>query len=591
MGHMRARLAAIGVLAALGASGGAGVARADGGPIMPLSEVQAGMSCTGYTVVQGTTISSFDVSVIGIVNQSAGQGARIFVSVSGPAVAASGIAEGFSGSPVYCPAPNGTMENIGAISEGVGQYGNNVGLVTPIRLMLGEPVHPPASAPHTDFKTRPLLGPLTIRGLSPSLLAIVQKAGRRAGRPVVAAPDSGYIPSFPVQQLVPGASVAASYSTGVVQTGAIGTVTYRDGNDVYVFGHELDGAGARSLYLQDAYVFGVIDNPDPTLAPSYKLASPGHTLGTITSDTPNAVIGTVGAPPAQIPVDVTAHDLDTGQTVTEDSDVADETAVGFPLGTSLLDLVAPLAIGQAAIDVYNGPPASESGRMCLTIHLRERSTALHFCNRYVGIGVPGDGGEGPPEVSNGAATDAASALSLLDSVQFATLHVTSVSANITAASGLAEATILGASAPHGPLKRGELIPVSLRVQRFRSSIRTIKLHVRVPRGVHGKVPMLIKGAPALSSGGAAAELIDEITISLGDFAPGSQSPPKSLTDLKRQFAAIPGYDGIRVRVGAHGTPKHAYRDPSQLITGNATVILNVAGGGRHHHTRHKNKKS
>ena len=38
------------------------------------------------------------------------------------------------------------MLNTGAISEGIGQYGNNVGLATPIEQMLGEPVVPPASA-------------------------------------------------------------------------------------------------------------------------------------------------------------------------------------------------------------------------------------------------------------------------------------------------------------------------------------------------------------------------------------------------------------------------------------------------------------
>jgi len=42
----------------------AGTALADGGPIMPLSQVQPGMSCIGQTVVQGTTISSFNVQVI-----------------------------------------------------------------------------------------------------------------------------------------------------------------------------------------------------------------------------------------------------------------------------------------------------------------------------------------------------------------------------------------------------------------------------------------------------------------------------------------------------------------------------------------------
>jgi hypothetical protein len=213
----------------------------DGGPIMPLSEVQPGMVCTGETVVQGTTISSFTVSVIDIVEQ-AGEGPMILVQVSGPAVDQSGIAEGFSGSPVYCPDSSGTPENAGAISATVGQYGNNVGLVTPIQTMLGEPVLPPASAPALRAKTRLVLGPLTVGGLSPSLLSLVQRAGERAGRTVTAEPGDGAL-DFPVQQLVPGASVAASYSTGDVSTGAIGTVTYTNGNSVYAFGHELDGAG------------------------------------------------------------------------------------------------------------------------------------------------------------------------------------------------------------------------------------------------------------------------------------------------------------------------------------------------------------
>lgn len=575
---MRARLAAIAFVAVLGVSTGTAVAQTTGGPIMPLSQVQAGMSCTGYTVVQGTTISSFDVDILGIVNQEAGQGARIFVSVSGPAVAASGIAEGFSGSPVYCPATDGTMENIGAISEGVGQYGNNVGLVTPIQQMLGEPVYPPASAPHTDFRTRPLLGPLTFGGLSPVLMALVQKAGDKADRQVVAAPSGagGYIPDFPVQQLVPGASVAASYSTGVIQSGAVGTVTYRDGNDVYMFGHELDAAGRRSLYLQDAYVFGVIDNPDPTLEPSYKLAAPGHTLGTITSDTPNAVIGTVGAPPGQIPVNVTAHDLDTGQTITEDTDVADETDVGYPLGSSLLDMVAPLAVGQAAIDVYNGPPANESGTMCLTIQLREKNTRLHFCDRYVGTGAAGDGADAPPEVSTDAMNDVTSGLSLLDAEQFATLHVTSVTADIRAARGLAEATILGASAP-SVARAGARIPIKLRIQLYRSSYRTIVLHVRVPRNAHGIEPLVIKGAPALIPGSSDddEEISEELTEVLGGLGGPTAAPPRSLAQLRKQFAAIPGYDGISVKLGLHANSKHAYRDPSLLITGDASVLLDV----------------
>ena len=76
-----------------------------------------------------------------------------------------------------------------------------------------------------------------------------------------------------MQPLVPGASVAAAYGAGSIPVGAVGTVTYRDGQTVYAFGHPLDGAGRRSLILQDAFVYYVVANPN-TATTSYKLAAP-----------------------------------------------------------------------------------------------------------------------------------------------------------------------------------------------------------------------------------------------------------------------------------------------------------------------------
>src|SRR5205085_6265558 len=103
----------------------------------------------------------------------------------------------------------------------------------------------------------PLRGPLSVGGLSPAVMNLLQRAADRAGRAVMSAPAAPET-SFPVQSLVPGASVATAYSTGAVPVGAIGTVTYRDVQNVYAFGHELDGAGRRSLLLQDAYVYDVV---------------------------------------------------------------------------------------------------------------------------------------------------------------------------------------------------------------------------------------------------------------------------------------------------------------------------------------------
>src|SRR5690606_29530560 len=104
-----------------------------GDPTMPLSQVQAGMQCTGYSVIHGTEISSFDVQVLEVAagDATGGQG-RILVQASGPAVDATGLGPGFSGSPIYCPDGAGVQRVIGAISEAIGEFGGLVVLATPI---------------------------------------------------------------------------------------------------------------------------------------------------------------------------------------------------------------------------------------------------------------------------------------------------------------------------------------------------------------------------------------------------------------------------------------------------------------------------
>src|SRR4051812_18491507 len=92
---------------------------AAGDPVMPLAEVQAGTHCTGYSVVRGTDISTFDVEVLDVVDGDPDEtGPRILVQVSGPAVDATGIGPGFSGSPIYC---GGRAS--GGVSEAVREVG------------------------------------------------------------------------------------------------------------------------------------------------------------------------------------------------------------------------------------------------------------------------------------------------------------------------------------------------------------------------------------------------------------------------------------------------------------------------------------
>jgi hypothetical protein len=433
-------------------------------------------------------------------------------------------------------------------------------------------VLPPASAPRLAVRGRPLLGPLAFGGLSASWMKLVQRAGARAGRSVLAVPSSGAA-QFPVQSLDPGAAVAAAYSTGAVPVGAIGTVTYRNGQNVYAFGHELDGAGRRSLLLQDAYVYRVINNPSPGPDTSYKLAVAGHTLGTVTGDAPSAVIGRVGPAPPMTPVVVAAHDGDTGRTLTLNTQVADETDVGMPTGSSLLSLVAPLAVGQAATQIYDGPPANESGRMCVTVTIRESAAPLGFCNRYVGTGTPGDQGDSPPEVALSAAADLSTALGLIDSVQFASIHATRLAATIDARRGLAQARIVSAHARH-KVAAGKPVTISLRVRVYRGPLRTIHLRVRVPRGAHGRLLAKISNAAsAPSAQSLGSQLAQALSQAFGVGGLGEPGP-SSIPALRAAFAGTSVYDGLVVRFKGHA-PIRAYLDPNLLVVGQAKLEFRV----------------
>src|SRR3954469_15587732 len=133
-----------------------------GEPIMPLTQVHKGMRCTGLSVIQGTDISSFDVEVIDVVSGDPGeQQPLILVRVSGPAVDATGIAEGFSGSPISCPDDQGVQRVAGAIAYSTADYGGHVVLATPIEAMLGQKVDRPAGTRQVK-RYRALRSPISI---------------------------------------------------------------------------------------------------------------------------------------------------------------------------------------------------------------------------------------------------------------------------------------------------------------------------------------------------------------------------------------------------------------------------------------------
>jgi hypothetical protein len=586
---MRARLLAAATLAAclLPAS-----TAAAGDPIMPLSQVQAGMQCTGYSVVQGTTISSFDVDVLDVIDgDPLSDGPRILVEASGPAVDATGIGPGFSGSPIYCPDGAGTSRNIGAISTSIGDYGGKVVLATPIEAMLANPTDPPlprdagdgtAASPRAASAmrrmrregTKPLLGPITISGVSPQLGKAIEATGRRIGRPIIAVP-AGPLGSFPVQTLQPGSAVSVGYSSGDLRLGAVGTVAYTDAGKVWSFGHSFEAAGPRNLFLQDAYIFRVVNDPNASLTGgSYKLGVAGHDVGTLSNDAFSAVVGTVGALPRSTQVRAIGSDHDTGVSKTVETSIADETDVDNPTGFSALGSVAPLAIAQAAGGVMRSAPGRLTGRMCLRITFAERpKRPARFCNRYLSSSIfdPTLGPLGNPIAFN-AAMDAQTAFSLIDVYEGRTPHVSNVHAEIETRRGERLAFLRRIRAPRR-VKPGKMATLRVTMQRLRGGNLTKRYRVRIPRGAKPGTRR------TLTLSGFQQESFDEdlLAILFGFDAEGEEESfgPARLSDLIAGISALGRWDGVEVRLA--GRDRRAFKDDDLVITGEARTMVRIAG--------------
>jgi hypothetical protein len=551
---MRVRLATI---TALLASAVVPATSSAAEPIMKLADVRAGMACSALSVVRGTTPAEFQIEVIDVLRAEAdANGARILFRASGAAVDATGIGPGFSGSPIYCPDASGTRRVAGAISEGIGQWGNHVALATPIEEVLGVPAIAPQARKATALlrSARPLANPLTVSGVSGRVGRALTMAAREAGVPLLAAPAAPSLPYAPYD-LLPGTSIAAGLSTGDVALGAIGTVTYRDGDRVWAFGHPLEAQGRRSLPLLDAYVYSVIDNPiGDGLLGTYKLAAAGRGVGTLTNDGLGAIAGRLGRLPSTIPLQVHARNEATGRTRTLNVGVADERALG--LGSSL-DEIGMIAASDAMVSVLGAAPERFGSSMCVRVSVRQRRKPLRFCQHYFdGFGPIGD---------------LSSAFSMIDSYEFGPLGIRSISVRLRIRPTVREAFIVKARAPRR-VRRGQRIRVRLTLQRPRStSRRQVSFPYRVPRDADKGLNLLtIRGIGGDDGLAALEEFFVEFL-----FGGGGGGQTRSVGELAAKVAALGVPDGVRATLARKGKGPVVYRSGDVLIRGKTQLPLLV----------------
>ena len=388
-------------------------------PTMPLSQVQAGMRCTGYSVIRGTEISSFDVQVLDVAaGEGTGGSGRILFEASGPAIDATGLGPGFSGSPIYCPGGDGVARVIGAVSESINEYGGKVALATPIEAILGTPVDVPgrpsaAATPAGATAARARTGAPARRRvtLSPGCdrareraadgLAADRQRRERAGgeaphRGGREGRSAGADGPARAARVVPRADAATRFGgrRRVLQRRHPHQLDryrrLRRRRSVWVFGHALEGVGRRALLLQDAYVFRVVNNPLQLgqIGATYKLASSGHDLGTVSSDGFSAVAGRTGGLPHTVPVQAITQDTDSKTMRTSPRRLP--TRRPWTCRAGARGRRRRAAGGRAGRRRGARQHArAADGRDVRAHRPRGAEKPLRFCNRYVGLRRPG----------------------------------------------------------------------------------------------------------------------------------------------------------------------------------------------------------
>ncbi|MEI6285566.1 MAG: SpoIVB peptidase S55 domain-containing protein [Bacillota bacterium] len=302
--------------------------------IMPIDQIKIGMQGVAKTVVYGSRIDEFNVEVLGVLKGKGPSGDLILVRTSGALIdQTGGIAEGMSGSPVYI---NGKL--VGAVAYGWGFADHKIGMLTYIGDMLKildfpDTVRPAVKEPEqpgisdADFNkniedmiakiraqlknnnnesdTTIVVNPkmkLFTGGFSDQAVKTLQK--RLNDFEIVNYSASDLPSGVVLSPLKPGATIGAELVRGDTTMGALGTVTYVDGNKVLAFGHPFLKKGAVDLIMTNGYIFQVVNSLDS----AFKMGVAGEPVGIINQDRGAGIAGKIGSFPGVVPLTVSIDD-------------------------------------------------------------------------------------------------------------------------------------------------------------------------------------------------------------------------------------------------------------------------------------------
>jgi len=530
---------------------------------LPVTEVKEGMRGVARTVFRGSEAEEFSVEILGVVPGAIGPRQDLIIGrISGGGAERTAVFAGMSGSPVYI---DGKL--VGAISYSFPFSKEAICGITPIEQMvsifeqklpvMAKPSTPravsfaelastnwqpqfPVSAGESGLLSgfsqssammavagqsfRPIATPMTFNGftqqaldafaaqlLSAGLIPVAAVGGAAAITPLKAAVED---------TLVGGDSVSMQLTRGDYSLAAAGTVTWRDGDKIYAFGHPFLSLGTSDLPMAESHVVAVV----PNLNNSFKLAVPDAMVGSMTQDRATGVFGRLGIAPKMIPVKLNLE-TSRGQRQTLNFEVAKD------------DFLTPLLLN---ISIYNALIAQERGLGDSTVRVTgeirvKGQDALKLQRRFAGN-----------QASQLAAASVAVPVNVLLRSKFDGLEISGVEINLTSADGSSTATLERISVDRTEVRAGETVQVQVYARTSGGRVFVQRVPVTVSADTPaGRLSIVVGDGNAIQQNSAVQQ-----------FVPGS------LAELIKTFGKVKYADRLYLQT---------YRTSSGAIIGSSEM--------------------
>ena len=512
----------------------------DSKKFMHVAELRPGMRGYALTVFKGTKISKFGIEILGVVaNFNEGKDYIMFRATDGPPVTRGlGIAHGMSGSPIYI---NGRL--VGAISLGNQFAKDPIGFATPIEAMFDAwspdlPAKPSSlSAAPPDEKSAEVSPgqttnsanygalelPLMVSGMNAVGRARLQNALAPFHFNVMAGGGAGSSAATNIlargATLVPGSAVGVSLVQGDIDLTATGTVTYRDGNRLLLFGHPFTSLGPIDAALTTAYVVDIY----PSYQDSVKFGSPIKTVGRIFQDRPFSVGGVIGTMPEMVPMTVFVDDQSIKRQKTYHVRI-----INHPLLTG--QFITQVA--DAAIEQVHGQPGDSVARVTWDVDVEEIGHVKRTNTFYDALSI-----------DQSAIADLDSLTRLLSSNPFYPLAVKSVKMEVTIQNRHDTAEIDHLFIKQSKFAPGDTVDVGVVLKPYKRPLYTRMISVKIPANTpDGILPLSVRGG---GSDGGTTSLLGGL-IQIRSAAP--LEPAANVGQLVKQLVEKPHNDDLVARL-------------------------------------------